>query len=262
MKHAFFAPALAAALAAACHAGAAAAAAPDPVRSYAACLAAVDADPEAGREAAAEWVRFGDGGVQGMICEAAALSALGAHGAAAGVLDEAAALRRAVPAEAAALWSMAASFWLAAERPLQAAASADAALAAAPEGDAFRGEALLVRGLARLGADAPEAAAIDLTGALGFTAQAEDPAVWTARARARNRMADAAGAAADAREALGLAPDLPPALLELGRAQLALGESDAARETLLHAARADGPPPGGPVAAEARRLLQQAALGG
>lgn len=227
-----------------------------PVRDYQSCLDRVDRDPAAGREAASEWIRFGKAGAPGRICEAVALSALGANESAARSLDRAAKEEREDPALRASLWSLAAEFWLTDGRMTEAAVSADAALASAPEGDATRGDALRIRGLARLGNGEPEAAVIDLSGALGFQAQAGKAELWAARARARNRIGDADGALADAGEALARDPGLAAAQLEKGRAQFSLGRDEAAREALMQAIRADGPAPGGRIAAEARREIQ------
>ena len=231
-----------------------------PVRAYQACLDRVARDPVAGREAAGEWLRFGRGGVQASLCEANALAALGAHASAARSLQEAAPTApKSVKAE---LLALAAEFWLAGGRGPEAEAAANAALTAAAEGDPLRVAALRVRARLRLAEGAWTAAAIDLTGALGLAAPGERAGLRAARARARNGMEDAAGALADADAALAADSALAAAWLEKGRAELALGRPDAARESLLQAIVRDAEGEGGPSAAAARALLQAQAYGG
>jgi tetratricopeptide (TPR) repeat protein len=226
-----------------------------PVRTYQACLDRTDRNANAGREAAAEWKRFG-GGAPARICEALALSSLGAHAAAARALDEAAATSPDVgAADRAEMLALAAQFWLTAGEGAQAEASADAALTLAPGHDA----AHRVRGVVRLATERYAAAADDLSVAL--RGAPDDPLLWTARARARAGMFDPAGAAEDARHALTLAPGLAEALLQKGLAEVALRDAPAARDSLMAAIRADGPPPGGDVAVRARAAIQQMALG-
>lgn len=224
------------------------------VRSYDACLAAVDRNPEAGREAAGEWARFG-GGAPAHICEALALSALGAHGAAAQVLDRAAATAPgARPEDRAEMLALAAEFWRTARRGAEAEASANAALSLVPG----HGGALRIRGLARLDAESYGAAAADLSAA--GRSFPDDPGIWTARAAARAGMFDHRGALQDANRALALAPGLAEAWLQKGLAEVGLDDKPAARESLLAAIDADVP--GGDVAARARSAIQTMALGG
>jgi tetratricopeptide (TPR) repeat protein len=223
-----------------------------PVRSYEACLNRVDQSPEAGREAAAEWARFG-GGLPAQICEALALSALGAHGAAASALDRAAATAPGARPEARAeMLVLAAQFWRAARRGAEAEASANAALSLVPG----HGGALRMRGLARLDAQSYGAAAADLTAA--GRSFPDDPGLWTARAAARAGMFDHRGALQDAIRALALAPDLAEARLQKGLAEVGLGDKPAARKSLMAAIDADK---GGDAAARARSAIQTMALG-
>jgi len=229
-----------------------------PVRGYAECLARTDADPTAGREAAAEWKRFG-GGVPALICEALALSALGADDAAARALDDAATrepdLTRAQRAE---MLALAAQFWLGAGRGDEADASATAALAIVPR----QPDALRARGAARIGAARFAAAAVDLSAALdgALDGAPDDAGLWVARARARAGMFDHAGSADDAARALALAPDLAEAWLLKGLAEVALDRTGAAQTSLMAAIDADGAPPGGDIAARARATIQRMAL--
>lgn len=223
-----------------------------PVRSYEACLNRIDRNPEAGREAAAEWARFG-GGLPAQICEALALSALGAHGAAASALDRAAATAPgARPEDRAEMLVLAAQFWRTARQGAQAEASADAALTLVRG----HGGALRMRGLARLDAESYGAAAADLSAAA--RSFPDDPGLWTARAAARAGMFDHRGALQDANRALALAPDLAEARLQKGLAEVALGDKPAARESLMAAIDADK---GGDVSARARSAIQTMALG-
>ena len=105
------------------------------IRSAEDCAAAVAADPAAAREDAALWQRTG-GGVPARLCEAAALSALGANATAARLLTNLAenpnrAIGRALRAV---IFTDAARQWLDADQPDLAAAALDRAdaLAAAP----------------------------------------------------------------------------------------------------------------------------------
>ncbi|MGG7566089.1 hypothetical protein ACQ5SO_08015 [Rhodovulum sp. DZ06] len=231
-----------------------------PVRSYETCIDRVTNDAEAGREAALEWRRFGHGGAQARICEANALSALGAHGSAGQALDLAA--REAPAARRPGIFALAAELWLAAGRPAEALASAEAALKSAPEGAAARRDALAVRARVRLAEAAWTAAAIDLSGALSLPGDDRRAELLALRAEARVGMGDAPGALEDAAAAAVAAPGLAHAWLQKGLAETALGRAEAARESLLRAIREDGPAPGGAAAAAARAAIQAAAYGG
>ncbi|TYO89095.1 hypothetical protein [Oceanicella actignis] len=228
--------------------------APARVRDYAACVALLDADPAAAREAAAEWRRFG-GGAQAGICEALALSALGAQATAARLLDQLAAEEAgaAPPERLRAMRALAADLWLAARRPEQALASLAAALDLAPGDPAL----LAARAQARAMTQDWAGARADLDAALRAAPGA--PALLVARAQARAALGDAAGALADAEAALAAAPEDAQAWLEAGRALEALGRRDAARERYLGAIARDRQ---GPTGAAARRALQLMEAGG
>ena len=230
-----------------------------PVRSYKACQDRVASDPHSAREAAAEWLRFGDGGLQARICEATALAALGAHASAAARLDVAA--RGAPPELRGELWALAAEFWLAGGRDKDALASAEAALEAAAEGAPARAGALKVRGLLRLAEGRNAAAAVDFGSALSLAPADLRPELLAARARARNALGEPRAALADAEAAVTAAPDMAAAWAAKGRAETLLGRADAARESYLRAIREDGPAPGGASADEARQALQAEAYG-
>ncbi|MBA3324514.1 MAG: hypothetical protein H0T41_04335, partial [Rhodobacteraceae bacterium] len=103
------------------------------IRSAEACAAAVAADPEAAREEASLWTRLG-GGAEAALCEALALEAMGAAGAAALLLTRLAENpnRALAPDLRLAILEDAARLWLVAGRPDLARATLDTLDALAP----------------------------------------------------------------------------------------------------------------------------------
>jgi tetratricopeptide (TPR) repeat protein len=193
------------------------------IRSAADCAAAIAEDAAAAREAAAVWTRLG-GGAEAEICEAAALEAMGAMGAAALILTELAEnRRRALPAALRlAVYEDAARLWLADGRPelaVQVLDNLDRLAPATP--DRLR---LRARVAAEAG-DWPQAtAALD-----ALIAAAPDDARARALRAASLRLGGAPYAArAEAEAALALDPDLPEGLFEAAAAAAETGDRAAA----------------------------------
>ncbi|MFO1208263.1 MAG: hypothetical protein U1E40_03475 [Amaricoccus sp.] len=199
------------------------------IRSPDECTAAVAADPAAAREDAAVWLRLG-GGVPARLCEASALAAMGAHQTAAELLSAVGTNpNRAMPADArAVILADAARQWLAADRPdVARQALADADKLTDPDSDR---RLLLARAAAAEG-DWPAAR----TALEAEIAAAPDDALAHALLAATLRnQDDTAGALAEARRALALAPDLPEALFESGAASAESGDKAAAARAWLH----------------------------
>jgi hypothetical protein len=198
------------------------------LRSAADCEAAVAADAATAREAAARWSRLG-GGAEAALCEALALEAMGAPGAAALLLTRLAENpRRALaPALRAAIFEDAARLWLDDGRPdLARAVVANLDRLAPPTPDRLE---LRARAEAADGAY-PEAAATlaDLA-----AARPGDARPLALRAAALRLGGDAAAARAEAAAALALAPDLPEALFEAAAAAAETGDPEAAEAAWL-----------------------------
>lgn len=190
------------------------------IASAAECAAALAADPAAAREAAARWRVLG-GGAEAEVCEAAALEAVGAPGAAALILTRLAENpRRALaPSLRLAVFEDAARLWLEAGR-------ADLALAVLANLDrlapADPGRTVLrARAQASLGDFAAAAATL-------AAAPPDDAAARALRAAALRLGGDPAAARAEAAAALALAPDLPEALFEAAAAAAETGDRAAA----------------------------------
>ena len=198
------------------------------IRTPAQCDAAVAADPAAAREAAAVWQRMG-GGVPARLCEASALSALGAHATAAQLLTNLAANpNRAMSAGLrAVILTDGARQWLAADRPDLARAALDRAARITPP-DADR-QVLIARVAAAEG-DWPAARAA-LTAALA--ADPDDALAHALMAAALRNEGDPAAALAEAERARALDPGLAEALFETGAALAETGETRRASQVWL-----------------------------
>lgn len=213
------------------------------------CTAAVAADPAAAREAAAVWQRMG-GGVPARLCEAAALSALGAHASAARLLTNLAANpNRAMSANLrAVILTDGARQWLDADRPdLARAALEQAGRITAPDPD----RQVLIARVAAAEGDWPAARAA-LAAALA--ARPEDAMAHALMAAALRNDGDPAAALAEAERARALAPDLPEALFETGAALAETGETRRASQVWLALIAAH---PDSALAALARANLQR-----
>lgn len=219
------------------------------IRTPAQCSEAVAADPAAAREGAAVWQRMG-GGVPARLCEAEALSAMGAHATAGRLLTSLAANpnRAMSPGLRAVILTDGARQWLAAGRP----DLARAALAVAGRitvADADR--QILIARAAAAEADWPAAQAA-LEAAL---AERPDDAVAHALlAAALRNQDDPAAALTEAERARALDPALPEALFETGAALAETGQSRRAAQVWLELIAAH---PDTSLAALARANLQR-----
>jgi tetratricopeptide (TPR) repeat protein len=219
------------------------------IRSAEDCAAAVAADPAAAREDAALWQRTG-GGVAARLCEAAALSALGANATAARLLTSLAENpNRAIGAALrSVIFTDAARQWLDAGEPGLAAAALDRADALAP---ATPDRQLLRARVAAAAGDWP--AARDALGNV-IAATPDDALAHALLAAALRNQGDAPAALTEAREAHRLAPDLPEALFELGAALAESGDAAGASAYWLELIAAH---PDSHLAALARANLQR-----
>jgi tetratricopeptide (TPR) repeat protein len=219
------------------------------IRSADACGPAIAADPALAREDAAVWSRMG-GGLPARLCEAEALSALGAHATAAQLLTRVAeSPNRAMTADLrATILGDAAAEWLDADRP-------DLARAVLLQVDSFAdptAERLMLRARAEAGVADWPAAQSSLEAALGL---APDDALAQALLAATLRQQDdALGAVVAADRSLRLDPDLPEALFEAGAARAETGDVAGASQFWLELLRTH---PDSPLAAAARTNLQR-----
>jgi tetratricopeptide (TPR) repeat protein len=193
------------------------------IRSADACAAAVAADPARAREEAAVWSRMG-GGLPARLCEAEALSALGAHGTAAELLTRlaenpnramSAGLRATVLGDAAAAWLDA--------------GRADLARAVLAQADRFAeptADRLVLRARAEAAAADWPAAQASLEAALARTP--DDALTQALLAAALRHQGDPQGALVAADRALALAPGLPEGLFEAAAARAETGDAASA----------------------------------
>jgi tetratricopeptide (TPR) repeat protein len=227
---------------------AAAAPAQAEIRRAADCAPAIAADAQAAREAAALWARTG-GGVPARLCEAAALSALGAHATAARLLGGVGTNPNRALGDRlrAVILTDAAGEWLAAGQPALALESLDSADRLAPPEPA----ALMLR--ARAGAalgdwDGARAALEAL-----LAVEPRDALARALLAAALRRGGDPQAALAEAERALATDPGLPEALFEAAAARAETGDSAGAAELWLRLVETN---PGHDLAGPARRNLQ------
>jgi tetratricopeptide (TPR) repeat protein len=219
------------------------------IRSAEDCAAAVAADPAAAREDAALWQRLG-GGVPARLCEAEALSALGAHATAARLLTGLADNRnRAIDARLRAeTFADAAQEWLAAGRP-------DLARAALAQADrltpADPGRLILRARAEAAESDWPTAQA---TLEAAVAAAPDDALAHALLAAALRNQGDATAALTQAERARDLDPWLPEAIFEAAAALAETGAPDRAAPLWLDLIRRD---PDSPLATLARRNLQR-----
>ncbi len=189
------------------------------VRTPEACRAAVAANPAAAREEASVWQRMG-GGVPARLCEAEALSAMGAHATAARLLTSLAANpnRAMSPGLRAVILSDGAREWLDAGRPDLARESLDeAGRITAPDAD----RQVLIARVAAAEGDWPAArSALDAA----LAARPDDALAHALLAAALRNQGDPSAALEQAERARTLAPDLPEALFETGAALAETGQ--------------------------------------
>jgi len=224
-------------------------AAADEIRTPEACKAAVAADPATAREAAAVWQRMG-GGVPARLCEATALSAMGAHATAARLLTSLAANpnRAMAPGLRAVILTDGAREWLDAGRPDLARESLEQA-GRITVTDADR--QILIARVAAAEGDWPAAqAALDAA----LATRPDDALAHALLAAALRNQGEASAALAQAERALALAPNLPEALFETGAA---LAETGQVREATAVWLRLIAAHPDSNLAALARANLQR-----
>lgn len=191
------------------------------------CLALIETDPQAARAAAIDWFEA-TGRPAAAHCEAMALTRIGALGAAANRLQEAAAMSG-LPAETRAdLLTQAAALWRGMGRTAEALLAIDAAIAHQAGARRYLERAGLLTEMGDLGG---ARAALDRA----LTLAPDDAGVLTASAADRLRTGDAAGARGEALSALALDTGHAGSWLVLGEAERALGRRDAARRAWLKA---------------------------
>jgi hypothetical protein len=218
------------------------------IRSAEQCQAAIAADPGRAREDAAVWARLG-GGTAARLCEAAALSALGAHATAARLLSALAENpnRALSPDLRAVVLADAGREWLDAGQPALARAALAQAEGLAPPPPAR----LILRARAEAAeADWPAARATLESAVAAEPGNALGRALLAAALR---RGGDPAAALGEAERALALDPALPEALFETAAALAETG--DAARASALWLRLVETHPEHD-LAAPARRNLQ------
>lgn len=208
-----------------------------PVNDLAECRAVISADPVGGRERAAQWEALG-GGAAARLCAGEALAAVGANGVAAQILMAAASEGDGLSArDRLGAFGLAGELLLALEQPELARRSFVAALSI----DSASLPAMI--GAARAAAALGDwAAAIDdLTAAVSYgTGRTEQERrlaaeALTLRAAARRRVDDPGSARVDAQAALETDDAYGLAWFELGAAEYALGNVDAAQEAWVQA---------------------------
>lgn len=208
-----------------------------PVSDLRSCRAAVSADPVQGRERAAQWQALG-GGAAAELCAGEALASVGAAGMAAQMLMTAAA-----DGDGLELRDRAGAFGLAGELLLD---IDEPELARRSFGSALRIDSASVpaligraRASGALG-DWSEAMA-DLNAALAASAGGSQRArrlaaeALTLRAAAHRRLEDPQAARADAQQAIATDEAYGLGWYELGAAQYALGDPEAAKEAWVQA---------------------------
>ncbi len=200
---------------------------PEGGERYRACMRLALSQPEAGRQAAAEW-RLGGGGNAARHCAAAALQALGRYDEAAERLERLARdMGNATPEIVVVIWRQAGQAWSQAGEGARARAAFDAAVALKPEDARLRVE----RGLAMALAEQYDDAIVDFSAAL--VAEPDNVEARVFRASAYLRKGRPEPAAIDLDRALARAPDHPDALLERGLLRYARGDDAGARDDWL-----------------------------
>ena len=198
------------------------------VGDYDACLGLIEQDPARAVREAGDWVRYDNGGAEARHCYALALLATGAPLSAA---DELMALASEEPGlsdlDRSNMMVQAGEILLDAGEDLSPAIIAAQALQIAPANPA----ALVFRAAVRLQGEDIAGALADLDAALAQGGETAD--LLTLRAAARRRAGSATAARDDAIWATELDPEAPRAWLERGRAEAAVRDRHAARQSFL-----------------------------
>lgn len=204
------------------------------VDDYDACLDLIAQDPQAAEQAAGKWARFEGGGAPARHCYALALIEIGAPGRAIyellGIAAEEPELSDAARAE---ILVQAGEMLVEEGDTLTSAVVAEQALGLAPRDP----EVLGLRAAVKLETGDLRAAIRDLDEALSQGATI--PRLLLRRASAHRRLGDLIAARDDASFAVEAAPSLAIGWLELGRIQVALGDTWNARQSLLDAIALD-----------------------
>jgi len=216
------------------------------------CMDLATGDPAAGQAAALKW-RLEGGGMLARQCLGVAYANQQRWASAAGAFEEAAhEAELAKDDRAPNYWQQSGNAWLAAGDPAKARSALDAALAAGTLKGLAVGEVHLDRARALVAAGDLEGARSDLDSAL--LDAPKDPLGWLLSATLARRAHDLKRAAKDIAEALRLASDDASVHLEAGNIAAEAGDEANARTSWGRAIELD---PGGPVAATARKALDQ-----
>ncbi len=219
---------------------------------FAQCMDLATTDPKAGQEDAVKW-RSEGGGALARQCLGVAYANAGRWESAAGAFEDAAReAENAKDARAPNYWAQAGNAWIAAGDPAKARADIDAALAAGTLTGLALGEAHLDRARALVGAGDLEGARGDIDRALLYADN--DPLAWLLSATLARRAGDLPRAAKDIAEALRRSADDASVQLEAGNIAVASGNEADARTAWNRAIELA---PGSPVAANARKALEQ-----
>lgn len=208
-----------------------------PVADLPSCRAAIAVDPVQARERAAQWEALG-GGAAAKLCAGEALAAVGADGVAADLLTTAGSDGDDLsPRDRAGAFGLAGELLL----DLGEAELARRSFAAALSIDSASRPALIGSARASAALEDWSAAIEDLTAAIAFGPGRGDAErrlaaeALTLRAAARRRVDDPASAQADAQAAVETDETYGLGWFELGAAQYALGDPQAAREAWIQA---------------------------
>ena len=198
------------------------------VEDYDACLTLIEQEPARAVTEAGDWVRYGNGGAEARHCYALALLATGAPLSAADELMAAASEEPGLSdLDRSNLMVQAGEILLDAGEDLSPAIIAAQALQIAPGNPA----ALVFRAAVRLQGSDIAGALTDLDAALAQGGETAD--LLTLRAAAKRRAGSATAARDDGIWATELDPDAPRAWLERGRAEAAVRDRHAARQSFL-----------------------------
>lgn len=213
------------------------------------CLDLVRTAPERAVETAASW-RSGGGGIQALLCQGLAYTALERWPEAATAFENAAqAAERAQDRRRANFWVESGNSWLAGGDPVKARRAFDTALAAGGLAPQMQGEVHLDRARASVAAGDVAGARVDLDRGLALVPA--DPFAWYLSAALARRQNDLPRARTDIGKAVTLAPEDAAVLLEAGNIFGLTGDVDSAKTYYQRAVRSGGRSPAGMAAAAA-----------
>ncbi|MES2987076.1 MAG: tetratricopeptide repeat protein [Pseudomonadota bacterium] len=219
---------------------------------FAECMDLATGDPAAGQANAVKW-RGESGGALARQCLGVAYANQNRWDSAATAFEDAAhEAELAKSPKVADYWVQSGNAWLAAGNPARARAAFDAALATASLTGLALGEAHLDRSRALVAAGDMEGARNDIDKAL--VDAATDPLAWLLSATLARREGDLKRASADIKEALRRSPDDVSVQFEAGNIAASAGDEANARTAWGRVIELS---PGSPVAASARKALEQ-----